>query len=387
MKKKVYLVIASLLVLGIFFLYFQGEHGRIFVTYNMPQTETESREPSFGDDIGTSVDFDDVDFEITQHGYNLLSKEKRDTLRKSYLVTRDGAEAKITFHVVDSTGKNVPEATIKTTFGVFEKPTTKTGKTDINGMFVWDGITDGGVIYTVQRDGYYRTQSVYVFSLDSGNDVINGKWKPWNPTVSVTLKEKRTPIPMYVKSVGIRLPQKGETFGFDFEKGDLVTPHGQGEHADMLLRCWGDKPIPLTHAVSRYLILSYKTEDEGFIRKNRDTQSIFHSLHEAPDNGYEQETNLCYRRTNDKVLENNEFPQNEYLIFRSRVELDDEGKIVKAHYGKIFDIWFDISANNLEGAAVRFLYYFNPAPNDHSIEFDPSQNLFGNDRRENLFNP
>jgi len=192
---------------------------------------------------------------------------------------------------------------------------------------------------------------------------------------------------MYVKEAGIRLPQKGEAFGFDFKIGDLVAPHGKGEYADILLKCWGDKPIPLSHAVSRYLTLSWGSEGEGVIRKDRDLQSILHSLHEAPEYGYQPEINLNYRRTNEKVLEDNDLPKNEYLIFRTRVELGEGGKIIRANYGKIFDVWFDISADNLEGAAIRFLYYFNPRENDYNLEFDTNNNLFGNDRRNRVSAP
>ena len=290
----------------------------------------------------------------------------------------DSPMAKLTFRVTDSLGTPVTNAEVGVSFYLWsEKPSGAVGKTDTNGLFTVEGLCSVDANCSFVKDGYYLTKYRHTFPNPrfEPNAVKAGKWQPWNPTTAIMLKEKRNPIPMCVKSAGFRLPKKGETFGFDFKAEDLVEPHGKGTQADILLKCWGDKPIPLTHAVSRFLTLSWDNGNEGVIRKVRDLQSMFHSLHEAPDNGYNQKINLCYRRTNDKVLENNEFPENEYLIFRSRVELDDEGKIVKAHYGKIFDIWFDISANNLEGAAVRFLYYFNPNENDRNLEYDGKNNL------------
>jgi hypothetical protein len=46
-----------------------------------------------------------------------------------------------------------------------------------------------------------------------------------------------------------------------------------------------------------------------------------------------------------------------------RTAVDDRGKIVSTHYGKIY------------GDFMQFTYYLNPTPNDQNIEFDLKQNL------------
>ena len=382
MKKSGYLVLCATLIGIIFFsLLWKGRAVKT-TRPNTPLTETETRNhapPLEADTVFSSDDLAQVDKAIAEHGYGAVSKQKRDELRKSYLTARDGADAKLTVHVTDSVGQDVPDAPIRIGFNVNpENRTQREGKTDANGIFVAEGKTSYEVGCAVEKNGYYRTFILHHFHLQHGNDVINGRWQPWNPTLEIKLKEKRNPIPMYARGLSIMLPKKGEAFGFDFKVGDLVAPYGKGENTDVLLKCWGNKPPPPLYSSthSRYAVLSSDKEGAGFIRKSQDAQSVFKSLHEAPMEGYQSEINLGYRRANNEILEERDFPESEYVIFRSRVEKSEDGEILKSNYGKIYNISFDISANDHDGARVSLLYYFNPTPNDRNLEYDPNENLF-----------
>ena len=48
---------------------------------------------------------------------------------------------------------------------------------------------------------------------------------------------------------------------------------------------------------------------------------------------------------------------------RVRTVLDDDGNIVRAHYGKIY------------GDFMKWTHYLNPTPNDRNVEFDVKKNL------------
>jgi hypothetical protein len=48
-----------------------------------------------------------------------------------------------------------------------------------------------------------------------------------------------------------------------------------------------------------------------------------------------------------------------------RTVLDEKGKVVSAHYGKIYP------------EQLNIVYYLNPEPNSRSLEYDPARNLFG----------
>jgi len=329
-----------------------------------------------GSGIITTNDNALVDLEIERHGYSPSSEQEREELRTSYLVSRYGANAKLTFHVTDSMGRNVSDADIKVALGASETSTLKKGKTDENGIFVAEGKTDPEVVYTVEKDGYYRTHATDWLSRRKGADVKNGKWQPWNPTIEVTLKEKRNPIPMHTKEAKIFLPKQGESFGYDFEKGDLVAPHGKGEQADVLLMCtFEERGAPFSLDYKTELFITMPQQMGGVIVNAKDTESQFVYRHEAQESGYESQFYLITDRTESKILKNIELPKTDYLTFQSRVVKDENGKIISANYGKMDNMEYGRNVKNPEGAAIFFTYYFNPTPNDLNLEFD-GNNLF-----------
>jgi hypothetical protein len=332
---------------------------------------------SENDTVQTNDD-DLVDMEIGRHGYYPSSVQEREELRKSYRISRDGADAKLSFHVTDSKGKNVADSFFHAGFIVTDKKiTVKEGTTDENGVFVAEGKAAYEVNYVVEKDGYYMTSGTYKLSQARGADVRGGKWQPWNRTVRVTLKEKRDPIPMYVKEAKIFLPQKGELFGYDFEKGDLVTPYGKGEQADLLLMCtFEERGIPFSLDYKAELFITAVQQGEGVIVNTKDTESRFPSRHEAQKDGYEAQYHLITDRTSSKILQNVELSKTEYLTFCARIVRDEKSNIISSNYGKIDGgLEYGRNVKNPEGSAVFFTYYFNPTPNDRNLEFN-GNNLF-----------
>ena len=59
---------------------------------------------------------------------------------------------------------------------------------------------------------------------------------------------------------------------------------------------------------------------------------------------------------------------------RIRTELDDEGNIKNAHYGKIYGD-FRLCESREKVVDIDFLYYLNPTPNDRNLEWDRKHNL------------
>ena len=69
--------------------------------------------------------------------------------------------------------------------------------------------------------------------------------------------------------------------------------------------------------------------------------------------------------------------ESDYLMFRVRTVLDNEGNITSARYGKIYGP-VEYGEEERGGGGVRFIYYLNPTANDRNLEFDPSRNLMPN---------
>lgn len=296
---------------------------------------------------------------------------------ESKKVAEEGADAKVTLHVVDQSGNDVTNADVSIVFFCNNrKETPILGKTDTNGLFAAEDRLTGNIIYSVRKKGYYETYSKFGLNGKGVRCFQNGRWIPWNPTFQITLKEMRKPIPMIAKKAKIKIPKKNQPFGFDFEVGDLVEPYGKGKHSDIMLKSFGDKPFPLNRNFSETLVFQAENSLGGFIRKNKDDWSALISDNEAPESGYMPEINFFTTSEEGKPVVEDNLSQKEYMIFRSRPVMDENGNLKSALYGKIYGrLTHGINSNDREGAGATILYYFNPTPNDRSLEFDGKNNL------------
>jgi len=218
------------------------------------------------------------------------------------------------------------------------------------------------------KDEHYQTEYEHKLLASYPNpDVKDGKWQPWNPTIEITLKEKRNPVSMIAKQVEMKLPNKNEPFGFDFKIGDWVKPHGKGEQPDLLFLCNIEERGHILDLKAELFIMAAQPE-EGVTINLSDQWSQFGSSYEAQEGGYKSQYYLVEDRTPSKILQKIELTQAEYLTFRSRIVRDDEGNIISSHYGKITSIEYGRVNTRSSDARVSFIYYFNPTPNDRNLE-------------------
>ena len=282
-----------------------------------------------------------------------------------------GAEAKVTLHVVDTEGNEVPDASVNLTFAFRQKNKPLIGLTDSNGLFVAQGTLTEDIIYRVSKVGYYETSDRFFMAKAATRCVENGRWIPWNPTLQVTLKEIRKPIPMYVKKVEYKLPKYDVPLGFDFKVGDWVAPYGKGLISDMTLT------YSETEREDTWCKYDFKVEfpapSGGAYIQRKDVYSVLGSSHEAALEGYSSSHSFVYERTDSKIIQDVRVTPDDCLVFRSRTETDEQGVLQKANYGKIYGPFKFADGRDRE---VVFTYYFNPTPNDRNLEFDGTNNLF-----------
>ena len=312
-----------------------------------------------------------------------IPKELKNILQKAY---RDGAKAKLTFRVTDSLGNPVTNADVRTGFYVWdeEKSNVASTKTDTNGMCTVEGLCSVDANCSFTKDGYYKTNFRHTFPNPrrEPDSVKDGKWQPWNPTIEVTLKEKRNPVAMYVNRIEVYFPQN-ELVGFDCKQGDLVAPYGTGNESDFLFTVI--ETSKSRNEFQRQLVVVSDCEDGGFIRSRKDIWSSLVSKHEAPDNGYTPKVETIFVYGENQQPIDTRIGEDEYLMFRSRVKKDDKGKITYSNYGKIDGRIKSGKSDKGDNAGyVQFLYYFNPTPNDRNLEFDTSKNLFGDNSRNRI---
>ena len=227
----------------------------------------------------------------------------------------------------------------------------------------------------VSKKGYYESKWALFLAKDE-KSVSDGRWLPWNLTIPLVLREERKPIPLYVAWVDFDKGFPSDTdVGFDCERHDYVAPHGDGKNSDFLVRI---SSLDISgHDKACRLTLSAIDNGGGFVVKKKELSSKLVSDYEAPADGYSPEFRTS-KTTKLKFYEKNpdDVSEDEYLILKSRIVRDQNGEIISANYGKIYGpVEYVFSLERGRGA-IKFLYYFNPTPNDRNLEFDGKNNLF-----------
>ena len=283
---------------------------------------------------------------------------------------QDGAKAKVSLRVVDFDGVPVPDADILVAF-VHRGSHPVRGKSDKNGFFTAEHMSESDVHFHVSKEGYYKTFRNYWFYREGKQCAKDGRWIPWNPTLEIVLKEKRQPTELVSKRVKLFLPKKDEMIGFDCFLGDLVKPYGTGENADLLFMYSSDLAGVKEWRSTNMLVVA-TSRHGGIYQASLDKWSRFPTLYTAPDDAYQPDITFWARWEGKAVRKTNGFPTDNYLIFKSRVCLDENGNEVSSHYGTIFPFNFDYGEAPLEKGEgrVEFEYRFNATPNDRNLESD-----------------
>ena len=294
--------------------------------------------------------------------------------------------AKITAHVTDENGLPIKDAEVWITFmmpnkeGVGLGTQRNKGFSDSEGIFTTKGEGLESVSVSSRKEGYYKSGVGYKFKDRN----LLGRWEPWNPTIEVVLKKKRNPVPMYAqKTQPLAIPLLDQPIGYDFEIGDWVTPHGNGNRTDLLFTCIHDFKAYRDAEFS--CSITFSNEKDGvqeFVFKE-DEQSYYKWPFEAPIEGYNHEPFkkwMSIHQPNEGYKSN--INKNANYIFRVRSETDEKGNISKANYGKIYGD-FAVSRSG----HIQFTYYFNP-DGTRNLEFDMKKNLFNwsRDQREREVN-
>lgn len=272
-------------------------------------------------------------------------------------------EWRITVKVADDNGNPVVNAHVGT--GYFSGgPQNIDGVTDTNGIVVVTHSDTPALMaylisFRVEKDGYYPTW--HQIDLGPGYDA-----KKWNSTVNLTLKKIGKPIAMYAKKEETKVQQEDKPMGFDLMAGDWVMPLGKGFHTDMFFTV--HRKIISVHEFDCTLTVTFPNKGDGIAvaPTEPDVGSDFKTSRTAAESGYEPRLELRYT--------NGENSPSGYFV-RVRTELDQDGNIKSALYGKIPGGFRFYAGTRVPQAGMGFDYYLNPTPNDRNLEFDPKENL------------
>jgi hypothetical protein len=285
---------------------------------------------------------------------------------------------KITARIIDEDGIPIQGAEAKITFkfakqgGIGLNTKAIQGNTNKEGFFTAQGKGMASISVSATKDGFYKSGRGYEFTSRS----LLNRWEPWNPTVEVVLKKKRNLVAMYRKYLeAANIPVMGSPAGYDFEKGDWVSPHGKGVVSDLIFVCQ-NKYVDFSNAETSCEI-SFSNPQDGLqeYKFEQEDQSYYKWPFEAPEKGYNikklSKWMSVHLSAEGYDYESN-FRENINYLFRVRTEVDKEGNIIKANYGKIKG---DIQV--YKKGQVNLTYSFNP-DGTRNLEEDPDRNLFKN---------
>ena len=225
----------------------------------------------------------------------------------------------------------------------------------------------------VEADGHYPFRMLYQrFRTDYDFATKSVKFFEKEKRMNVTLFRKVKPIPMrsYIGDVSWQAfgTNVWNKCGYDLELHDWLPPQGRGKVADFYIdhaaRIDGETLDSVGHMTfdkycGAYIVYS-KLDDKRLLVYSADTNVNYATSFTA--------TRMM--RLNKGILEQRQIlDEGQALVMRTRVKVDESGKIISCRYSKIY-------GPLLAAGVFKFRQSsFNPDDNDSNLEFDILANL------------
>lgn len=307
---------------------------------------------------------------------NLLFAIDYESLRNAYF---RGADAKIMYRIIDDTGCPVTNAAVHIWF----RSTYPKLKIDdwfvcsnTNGEFTVQYTTNDRLTCGVDKEGYYHSTDRVTFSDPREFPCVkDGKWQPYGTKRTILLRKRKISERLCVLSEDVKnkkwlhpgewfIPVENKWLGFDLELFDWVAPYGNGKCNDVLLRFRSDVKRKMSDYRYDMDVSFTNNPYAGVYRMRKIDGSEFQWAYKADTNAvFESTQSFYFERRPGKRTVDCKLSDASYLVFRTRTKLDEEGKLVSAHYGVISGGWgFGSKVMGFSDAC------FNPVPNDTNIE-------------------
>ncbi|WP_139181466.1 Ig-like domain-containing protein [Thiohalomonas denitrificans] len=272
--------------------------------------------------------------------------------------------------VVDESGVPVSDARVGATYYGAIDFDSDVEITDEEGVATVSGRSVYAVPFSVSKPGYYPGgKKVMPWEAVNGKEVFRDR------EVTIMLREKRNPIPLYAIKYSGEIPVAEKWIGFDLQKADWVSPYGNGVIGDFLFRYEGAfRNIDDAYGELR---VRFSNEDDGAKTiKYIYPDSLFKVPYEAPVLGYDIKEKLWKQGFGLKrAVKPSRIKK---YFFRIRTTQDEDGNVGNALYGKMYgDVRFSLRSVRGGVSRVEFTYYLNSVENDRNLEFALGQSLFG----------
>jgi len=279
---------------------------------------------------------------------------------------RNGADAKYEYHVVDDEGMPVADATAHIWFKSYGRPQDNadwTVRTDTNGMFTVQHRLNERFSVGVDKEGHYHASDEIYYLGMNVLPIKDGKWQPYGEKRRIVLKKIRKPVDMLHKPCGcFKIPSEGSWLGFDLERQSWVNPHGEGRVSDVLIRFRNNVVNSQTKFTATMEVCFTNNAHAGFYVCKKDLSSEMLSDYTANTNAEYITSKVFSLHRLGKQRIDGSLSEDSYLVFRTRTKVDSQGRLISAHYGKIYGRWGFYRGMRTSGI------WFNPEPNSTNLE-------------------
>ena len=281
-----------------------------------------------------------------------------------------GARASVEVRVVNEDGGVVSNAEVEVYFGMsVREGNTVKGQSDALGRFTARGKTTGEVYVNVTKSGFYESAEKIELLADKMREVVHGRWLPREICTNIVIRAIGKPVELITSqfSKDYQITDRCEWVGFDLEKMDWVNPKGRGKIADfeVLYESDGKRLFDFTGAK---LHVRFVRPFDGAYRRRLNKISKMQTDPAADTNAvYASELNFYIEKAQNKIWHSNKLSKDEFLVLRTRSQIDEKGKFIGAHYSLIMGDWsFGWSWDSF--GCMGFRSFFNPTFNDPNLE-------------------
>ena len=260
---------------------------------------------------------------------------------------RNGATFDVTLRVVDDRGVPVEGARCegwKWIDAHKDNGSSYEAVTDSNGLARVTGKCGKWVSVAVSKEGYYSSQDEIRFNELKKQGVLGQyEWQPFGVMRTLVLKQIRNLGQLCVFPYSLRncrIPEFNKWIGFDLEYSDWVAPHGKGINHDVLLRFSAEDRRSDDYRYTMDVSFTNNIYAGAYLMK-LDKSSDCSTVYVADSNAtYSASFTFSSDQTPGKQRHLDYLDSDSYLVFRTRTRVDKDGRLIGAHYGKIFSMVF-----------------------------------------------
>lgn len=281
--------------------------------------------------------------EMPEEVFRRVSKDKT-----RWVANAKGAKAKECLRVVDQDGAPVEGAKIwgglQTGSGYNDFIPIR-GTTDTNGEYVIQGKCTSRIRCDITKDGYYRSEFLMT-DYGHKHSVKDGKWQPYGKETVVVLRRIRHlgSLAVPVGEDGLvgrwRIPVWNRWIGFDLERFDWLSPYGRGVSNDVQLRFGSEiKDQYFDFKFSMEVSFTNNPCAGAYICKKSKGSDLEWPEHADTNGVFVSEYRFSHESRLDGAKVVNTLTDDSVLVFRTRTRVDEDGKLLSAHYGVISGRW------------------------------------------------